>query len=135
LTDRRIVRAQSLVAAATVLRGQGTADARDLWPLVYVVPTALEQGTARDVLRELLQSSESALSAAALDASWGPRARATRIVEAAEQILATEPAESERSSWKLRLEGIAREIDASFSRDQLPEPLPSLRERIQLLLA
>jgi MoxR-like ATPase len=38
LSDRRIVKAQHLIAAATVLAGRQTASRADLWPLVYVVP-------------------------------------------------------------------------------------------------
>jgi len=41
----------------------------------------------------------------------------------------------DREAWKLRLEGILREIDASFPRDALPEPLPDLRRRIAEIVA
>jgi len=135
LTDRRIVRTQRLVAAAAVLGGRTRAGTQDLWPIVYVAPTALEQETARDALRDLLKDAESPLAAAALDASAGPKARAARIAEAAEELLARTPNEPEQTAWKLRLEGIAREIDASFAPSALPEPLPNIRERLRSALA
>lgn len=135
LTDRRIVRSQNLIAAASALRGATVAGERDLWPLLYVVPTALEQETACNVLREHLAASESPLVAAANDASTGPLARAARIAETAEALLSEDPQGEAREAWKLRLEGVLREIDASFSRAALPEPLPGLRQRIGSLVA
>ncbi len=40
LSDRRIVKAQRLIAAASVLAGRMPAQRRDLWPLLYAIPTA-----------------------------------------------------------------------------------------------
>jgi MoxR-like ATPase len=134
LTDRRIVRAQNLVAAAAVLGGRLAATARDLWPLIYAVPTAIEQDTARDALRDLLSESESSLSAAALDASSGPVARATRIAEAARELLANRPDSGADEVWKMRAEAIARDIDASFA-TALPDLLVPIREQIRTMLA
>ena len=134
LTDRRIVRSQNLVAAAAVVSGREVATERDLWPLVYAVPTALEQDTAREALRELFGASDGPLAAAAFDASAAPGARAARIAETANTVLGRVPEDAEREAWKLRLEGILREIDASFPRDALPEPLPDLRRRIAELV-
>ncbi|WP_253977130.1 hypothetical protein [Myxococcus dinghuensis] len=75
-SDRRAVKVQKLVAAA-VLAGRSAPGVADLWPLVYAVPTQESQALARDVLRDLLASTENAsLSAAALEASAGPLARA-----------------------------------------------------------
>ncbi len=130
LSDRRVVRAQRLVAAASVLAGRERASAKDLWPLVFVVPTALEQDTAREALRKLLEQSESPLAAAALDASAGQLARAARIAHAAEALLAAEPDADERSAWKLKIEALLREIDATFAPQHLAEPLPALRARL-----
>ncbi len=135
LTDRRIVRTQGLVAAAAALGGRSTASTRDLWPLIYAIPTQVEQDSARDVLRELLAESESPLSAAALDASAGPRARAKRIAEAGEALLAEAPEAAAVGAWKLRIEGLLREIDATFPAAARPEPLPQLRERLAAQLA
>ena len=135
LTDRRVVRMQGLVAAAAALGARSQASPKDLWPIVYAVPTAAEQETAKDVLRGLLTESESPLGAAALEASAGPHARAARIAEAAASLLSSEPPADERESYKLRLEAIMREIDASFAPEALVEPLPALRNRIRELLA
>lgn len=133
LTDRRIVHAQNLVAAAAVLAGRGAATAQDLWPLIFAVPTAVEQEAAREALREHLADTDSVLSAAAFDASAGPLARARQIAERSSALLQEPPAE-ERAAWELRVEALAREIDASFGPD-LPEPLVAVREQIKSVLA
>ncbi|HYQ15676.1 MAG TPA: AAA family ATPase [Polyangiaceae bacterium] len=135
LSDRRVVRAQNLVAAAAVLSGRLVASAKDLWPLVNAVPTELEQETARELLRPLLAESESALGAAALEASASRAARAARIAQAAEPLLAAAPEGEARVAWQLRVEGLLREIDAGFPQNARPEPLPGLRERLRALLA
>lgn len=132
LSDRRSVRVQKLVAAAAVLDGRSAAGPQDLWPLIYAVPTPEAQATARDLLREQLEATQNeALPAAAEEASMGPLARAARIAERGHMILEERPAQdASQSSWKLKLEGIAREIDAGFVRAELPEQLSQLRERI-----
>jgi MoxR-like ATPase len=139
LSDRRVVRAQRLVAAAAVLDGRLEATAADLWPLVYAVPTAAEQEQARDTLGPLLERSvNGTLAAAALDASQGPLARATRLARAADELLARAPAAdlpaAERQAWRWQLEGVAREIDATFAPEALPEPLRDVRERLRARL-
>lgn len=134
LTDRRIVRAQNLVAAAAVLSGRMTASSKDLWPIINAIPTELEQDTARDNLQKLLADSESTLAAAALEASASPQARAARIARAAEPLLEATPEPEQRLPWRLRIEGVLREIDASFPPDGLPEPLPQVRDRLRQLL-
>jgi MoxR-like ATPase len=134
LTNRRIVRAQNLIAAAAVLSGRSQASSKDLWPLMNAIPTQLEQDTARDVLAKLLAESDSALGAAALEASASRQARAARIAQAAEQLLLQLPQGDDQTAWRLRLEGLLREIDAGFPKDALPEPLPALRERLRTLV-
>jgi MoxR-like ATPase len=134
LTDRRIVRAQNLVAAAAVVAGRPKAQASDLWPLVYAVPTAGEQETARQVLRELLAETASPLEHAALDASASPAARAQRLVGLAEAALAATPTPGEHAAWLLRLEGILRDVDAGFAPASMPPSLAALRERLQRTL-
>ena len=123
LTDRRIVRSQHLIAAATALAGRQRATQADLWPLVYAVPTAIEQETAREVLREALTESDSPLNNAALDASASATARATRLEETARAALAQPDA--------LRIEGVLRDIDASFAPAALPAPLTELRQQLK----
>jgi MoxR-like ATPase len=134
LTDRRIVRAQRLLAAAAVLDGRSAATAADLWPLVYVVPTAAEQEAARDALRDVLAESRSPLVDSALDASAGPAARADKIAQAAERLFEESPDAAGRARWELRLEGVAREIDAAFPTDAVPDALRDVRRRIGELL-
>lgn len=58
LSDRRIVRAQNLLTAAAAVAGRDRADERDLWPLLYVLPTASEQLRGRELLRDVLERAE-----------------------------------------------------------------------------
>jgi MoxR-like ATPase len=127
MSDRRIVRTQRLVAAAAVLDGRMTANSRDLWPLLRVVPTAEEQARSEEILHELLSQTRNRVAvAAAEDISHGSAARASRLIDVARATLA-EPAGEAR---RLKLEGIAREIDVSFDAAALPHELVELRKRI-----
>ena len=139
LSDRRIVRCQKLVAAAAVLAGRMTPEDSDLWPIIYAIPTRDQQLLAQDCLREMLgRSQNETLSAAAEEASLGPLARATRISAAASALLDSPPdggSAEEHEAWMLRLEGVARDIDACFGADQLPTGLADLRAKIVRLLA
>ena len=134
LSDRRVVKAQKLIAAAAVLAGRTKPDESDLWTLVYAVPTREQQSLARDSLRELLDRTENAaLPAAAEEASLGRLARASRIIAAGQNLLALplqDDDEEARHIWRLKLEGIAREIDAGFALEQMPEELAKVRARI-----
>ncbi len=137
LSDRRVVQAQRLVAAATVLAGREVATRADLWPLLYTVSTADAQAEARVLLRDMLEGSENiALVGAAEDASAGPMARATRLVQDAELLLDAEPTDdSVRGPWLRRLEGVMREVDAGFATDAVPPTLAVIRTRVQSVLA
>jgi len=139
LSDRRIVRCQKLVAAAAVLAGRMRPEDSDLWPIIYAIPTRDQQLLAQDCLREMLgRSQNETLSAAAEEASLGPLARATRISAAASALLDSPPdggSAEEHEAWMLRLEGVARDIDACFGADQLPTGLADLRAKIVRLLA
>lgn len=132
LSDRRAVRSQRLIAAATALAGREVATTADLWPIVFVVPTAAAQQLARDVLRELLNPSENALlQAAAAEASLGPLARAARLAAAGRELLSARPeSPGDLEGWRLRLEGVAREIDAGFAAEQIPAELSEVRSRL-----
>ncbi|NMO20979.1 AAA domain-containing protein [Pyxidicoccus fallax] len=139
LSDRRAVKVQKLIASAAALAGRRVPSTADLWPLVYAVPTKEAQALARDVLRELLSASENpALAAAALEASAGPLARAQRIASAGEVLLSERPAEGNAealAAWRLKLEGVAREMDAGFAPESLPEALKALRARLSEVLS
>jgi MoxR-like ATPase len=131
LTDRRAVKTQRLVAAAAALGGRERPTEADLWPLVLAVPTREEQSLARETLREFLAASENAvLTAAAEEASLGPLARASRLAAAARELFQS----PDGDAWRLKLEGIAREIDAGFARETLPPDLAEVRERIVAVL-
>ena len=134
LSDRRAVRLQALVAAAAALAGRATPGEADLWPIVFAVPAADGQRLAREVLRDLLLPSENAtLPAAAEEASAGPRARATRLARAGDEALAELPAAGDAPAeerWRVKLEAIAREIDAGFAPSDLPDGLGAVRVRI-----
>ncbi|MEZ4322006.1 MAG: AAA family ATPase [Myxococcota bacterium] len=133
LSDRRAVKSQRVIAAAAVLAGRQRATDADLWPLVYVVPDTASQELARDVLRDLLASaSNPALPSAAEEASRGPAARADRLVRAAEALFA---APERDLGWRLKLEGVVREVDAGFAPGSLPPALAAVRERIVGALA
>jgi MoxR-like ATPase len=128
LSDRRVVRAQRLIAAAAALDGRGRATAADLWPLVYVVPTAEEQATAREVLAPVLAGGDNGvLSAAAEEATQGPVVRARRLSAAADELLTGGGGDD---AWRLRVEALLREIDAGFAAAELPADLTARRARL-----
>jgi MoxR-like ATPase len=132
LSDRRAVHAQGLVAAAAALAGRTRPTDADLWPLILAVPTREQQSLARECLSEILAQTENAtLPAAAEEASLGPLARAARIASAGREALRARPhGPEEAEEWLLRLEGIAREIDAGFAPETMPADLVEVRSRI-----
>jgi MoxR-like ATPase len=120
LSDRRLVRAQRLIAAAATLAGRRIASAADLWPLVHAVPTAEQQILARETLRPLLDLAHNpALLRAAAEASEGIAARAALLAEEAEQALAAADGPV--------IEALLRRIDAGFDPQALPSALVSVR--------
>jgi MoxR-like ATPase len=131
LSDRRTVKVQRLVAAAAALAGRGAATRADLWPLVFAVPDAADQDRAREVLRRLLEETESStLPQAAEVASAGPRARAERLRRAGRALLDAGPADGDLEGWRLRLEGVLREIDASTPERERPPELQGVRAEL-----
>jgi MoxR-like ATPase len=148
LTDRRVVRLQRLVAAAAALAGRERPTEADLWPIVFALPTEQAQSLGRDALRDFLTASENGvLLAAPLEGSLGPKARAARILRDGSAILGEAPQDGSQDEgqdedqdgamerWRLRLESVAREIDAAFTSDTLPPELAALRQRIVAALA
>ena len=132
ITDRRAVKIQKLVAAAAILDGRREAVAGDLWTIIYAIPTGEQQALARDLLQELLSETGNAtLPFAAEEASRGMQARAARIASHAIEILDNPPSPAaELPAWRLKLEGIAREIDAGFNSETIPEDLNEIRAAI-----
>ncbi len=137
MSDRRIVKLQRLVAAAAVLDGRSAATGADLWPLVFTIVRPADQDRARDLLRSTLEASRNAaVGAAAEHASLGPVARAQRLERAAAELLEDTPEDAiERRRWRLKLEAVARELDAAFGQTALPETLAATRTRIVAKLA
>jgi MoxR-like ATPase len=137
LSDRRAVKVQRLVAAAAVMAGRAHPTEADLWPIVVAVPSREGQAAARDALRDVLaRSDNAALSAAAAEASLGPLVRAARLQADADSALEQRPADADaRQAWRLKLEGVAREIDAGFAPAALPEGLAAARARLVAALA
>ena len=129
LSDRRAVRSQRLVAAAAVLDGRLVARADDLWVLPLVAPTADAQAAAQEVLADLLEGSRSAtLPYAAEQLSQGQRARAQRLGESGQRLLAADvPLDRDR---RLQFEATLREIDACFAEPDLPEQLAAVRAQL-----
>ena len=134
LSDRRIVKSMSLISAAACLRGSVEPDQRDLWPLIFAIPTEQGQEQARDCLKDILQLSDNVtLSAAAELASVGPQARAQRIFEQATTLFETindKPDEQQAQ----QLEAIGRQIDAGFPAATLPGNLKQIKEKVSALL-
>lgn len=132
LTDRRIVRTQRLIAAAAALAGRARPTEADLWPVVLALPTAEAQRLGRDVLRDLLAGSENgSLAAAAAETSLGPLARAGKLVRDGRALLAAAPEDpAGRPAYLLRVEGLLREIDASFTEAARTADLSALRAEL-----
>ena len=136
LSDRRAVKAQFLIAAAALLDNRTSPTEADLWPLVFVVPTPEQQDIARETLRDLLSSTTNkTLASAAEEASAGPLVRAMRLAQVGSSVLAAEPSEqNERHAWRLKLEGIVREMDASLAPEQMSDELSAVRNSIIKIL-
>ena len=133
LTDRRMVRSQRLVAAAALLDGRLAADGRDLWPVIYAIPTAELQSAGRELLSASLEHSRNqSLRMAALEAGAGPAARADHLVATGEALLNDFSA---APVWKLRAEAWLREADAGFIAAKQPAALAEcwrkLSERVR----
>lgn len=125
LSDRRMVRAQRLIAAAAALAGRGAATEADLWPLLSVVPTEAEQAVARAALPRLLaEAAHPRLPFAVAAAADGPAAQAGRLVAELPPLLAGalggEPG-------RARLRGWLRDVDVAFAEADLPEALRAAR--------
>ncbi len=136
ISDRRAVKMQKLIASAAILDGRTTAKNVDLWTLIYAVPTSEQQALARDSLHELLSETENkTLPFAAEDASRGALARAARLVNLANETLQNRPPENDlQDAWRLKIEGIAREIDAGFNSETMPSDLAEIRARVVEIL-
>jgi MoxR-like ATPase len=130
LSDRRAVKVQTLIAAAAVMDERTTPDESDLWPLILAVATPEQQAIARETLQDVLAATRNrSVPTAAEDASQGPLARAHRLVSSAEELLEF-GSRGDEAAYRLKLEGVAREIDAGFTPEHLPPDLRTVRERL-----
>ncbi len=130
ITDRRAVKAQSLIAAAAVLDGRTVANPTDLWTLPLIVPTNEAQITAREILGPVLDHAANALLPNAAELLSASRAaRAGRLVETGRGLLPG-PERPDDDDIRLRREAVVREIDATFSPDQLTPELSTIRQRL-----
>jgi MoxR-like ATPase len=136
ISDRRAVKMQRLIASAAILDGRLIAEIKDLWTLIYAVPTHEQQSLARDSLHDLLGETENkTLPFAAEDASLGALARAARLVNIAEETIQNRPPENDlQDAWRLKIEGIAREIDAGYNAETMPPNLAEIRAQVVEIL-
>jgi MoxR-like ATPase len=133
ISDRRIVKAQRLVAASTVLAGRTTATEADLWPLFYVMPTRQAQISAQEILRDdMLAAANPTLRAAVEHAVLQPISRSSRLIDAAKSCLET-PRES--PTLQTLAEALLREIDANFSSSTIPAELAEQRSKLTELIS
>jgi len=124
LSDRRMVRARNLVAAAAAIDGRDQATGADLWPLVLTLRNEAQQKLGRSCLESLLQESDNqCLFGLAEELSASYRVKFRRLISEGEQAL-QEPVSREK------LEAILREIDAHFAEQDRPPELSDLREKL-----
>jgi MoxR-like ATPase len=127
LSDRRIVKAQRLIAAASVLADRTTATRADIWPLLYAIPTAAGQQGAREVLHELLTEARHPLLQAVVEtAAQQPLARVARFLDKAHQLLS----DSTQDNFRSQTEALLREIDANFDAQNMPAELHLERDKL-----
>lgn len=129
LSDRRIVKSQRLIGAASLLAGRLRASEADLWPLLYALPTKEAQQSARDILSEAFaHSTHPHLFSAVEQATMQPISRLSRLESTARALLATQ-------SDARHVESLLREIDANFAVETMPPTLVPLRESLSRLIA
>ena len=127
LSDRRIVKTQRLIAAATVLAGRQQATEADLWPLLYVLPSRDAQRSAQEVLRDSLwMASNPTLRSAVEQVVQQPVSRVDRLVQAARSCL-EDPG---NAAARTIAEALLREIDANFTLPGLSPELALERARL-----
>jgi MoxR-like ATPase len=126
MSDRRIVKAQRLIAAAAVLGGRMQATEADIWPLLYALPTEAAQQSARESLGDIFAHATSpTLFSAAEAATQQPLSRGPRLAEAAQRCLAVQ-GDGQRTA----IEALLREIDANYSEQTLPAELVEWRPQL-----
>jgi len=127
LSDRRIVRAQRLIAASAVLAGRSQASPSDLWPLLFAIPHQAGQASAREVLRDVFaQASHPLLQSVTEHTAQTPEARIGRLVDDADRLLLGANGKPARE----HVEALLRQIDANFDPARLPAELSERRSKL-----
>ena len=138
ISDRKAIKAQKLIAAAALLRGDTAANAQDLWPITYLVQDKQQQIEVGELLAsELKESANPILRESVAKATYGPTAHAAHLSHHITQLLDARPANTGDPTyeiWLVRLETLMTQIDAAFSAETLPEQLRTLRSSIQAVL-
>lgn len=138
LSDRKLVKGQTLIAAAAVLRGSTVAGPEDLWPITYLVQSKPQQDDVREVLHAELQHSRNpVLTNSVMQATYGPTAHAAHLSEQAALLLEARPAlpsDPLYEIWLVRLETMLTRIDAAFDAKTLPQTLRAVRASVAGLL-
>jgi MoxR-like ATPase len=138
MSDRKVVKAQKLIAAAALLRGGSAAGPQDLWPITYLVQDKSQQAEVSELLNaELKESFNPVLTDSVVKATYGPTAHAAYLTAQVTQLLEARPAlATDRlyEIWLVRLETMLTAIDAAFNADTLPQHLRALRASVQTIL-
>jgi MoxR-like ATPase len=138
LSDRKIVKAQKLIAGAALLRGETAAGLEDLWPITFLVQSRDQQAAVRDLLQaELKHSRNPVLTGSVAKATYGPTAHAAELTEQATVLLEARPGlatDPLHEVWLVRLETMLTRIDAAFDAASLPQGLRAVRASIESLL-
>lgn len=128
LSDRRIVKSQRLIAAATVLAGRKAATEADLWPLIYIIPTSEAQLSGQEALRDSLAKCVNPLLHTAVeDIALQPLSRVPRLLESGAACLSNKVNVPE---FRSNAETLLREIDSSFDSSTIPVELAKLRQSL-----
>jgi MoxR-like ATPase len=139
LSDRKLVKAQKLIAAAALLRGSREAGPEDLWPITYLVQSKAQQEEVRELLHAELQHSRNpVLTNSVAQATYGPTAHAAHLTEQATLLLESRPALASdplHEIWLVRLETMLTRIDAAFDAANLPQQLRVVRASVESLLS
>lgn len=138
VSDRKIVKAQKLIAAAALLRESPVAGTQDLWPVTYLVQDQVQQSEVSELLNaELKESFNPVLRDSVVKATYGPTAHAAHLTHQVSELLEARPAlttDPLYEIWLVRLETMMTAIDAAFGDDTLPQQLRALRTSIQSIL-
>lgn len=137
LSDRRVVKGQTLIASAAAAAGRDKAEPADLWPVVYMAQDREAQQAAREALQDELSAASSPVFAeAAKQASTGAAARADELRAYGVSLLAEKPELATGEAWEIWLvkaEALLAQIDAGFARDASPEALAAIRTALASL--